>query len=267
MDKGIQGKITKANAKCGYYLHKDIQKRILGIHYVDDSNLQEVIKILPFINIPYSIGISHATLNQSLIIELSQNHNMTALALIDCQYSPDINILEYLKSNRNLQELGLSFRNSDIDLSINFLTAFSQISILRITATNRISNKDFECITNLHLLNLDMTASHISTSQISTIVKCNFLKYLSLSQCRFENTNDIKQLVKIKSLEILDLSMCDIDKTIFDSFIGNSTLKKIIVNGTKCTEKDLELIDSKLKGFPAVIGTPVLVQGNCGEKD
>lgn len=255
-NKEVLNKLSLAKAKFGYYLNKTFSKKLLSIYYIDHANIQEVISILPLLKEPYSLSISHANLNQSDMIALSQNSHMQVLDMVDCTYSPDGSILKNLSANKNLIELGFCCRNTDMQLPIEFIDTIPQISSLRIIASN-ISEKNFKCIKDLHLINLDLTASSIPDECMSIIAGCNSIKSLSLRKCKFYDHNSIRMISKMERITTLDLSECNISKKILDSFINHPTLKEVIITDSRLCEDDINLIKDKRSGLPQIIGNAV----------
>ncbi|MDR3109418.1 MAG: hypothetical protein LBU65_06995 [Planctomycetaceae bacterium] len=122
-----------------------------------------------------------------------------------------------------------------------------------------VSREDIECISQMHLTNLDLVGSNIDCGALSVIYKSASFRTLWSSRCKFSAPQCIKEISRMKNIETLDLTMCDISSAnILYRFINHPSLKTIYIDGTRLTADDMLLFEKKPSGLPQLIGQPLL---------
>jgi hypothetical protein len=196
----ILNKLASTNARFGYSYSATADKKLLDIIYVDQNNFKQVLAILPLIKISYSISFSKCSLNSDNMVVLSKCDGMEIINLVDCTYSPNGSIIECLSTNSNLKEIALAARiATKYQLPLESIRRFPPIMSLGIIASV-VSKKDIECISQMNLRKLDLTASNVDCESLSVISKSDTIKTLSLSQCKFYDMQCVRDIAQMKNL-------------------------------------------------------------------
>jgi hypothetical protein len=254
--KEILDRLELAGGSYGYSDQNN--KRLLHVYCNGSSNFQEVCQVLPSLNELFTLSISNVQLKQNDMVNLSLNHNMKALSMIDCKCLPDGSILKNLSTCKKLTHLGIATRDPkshDSDAQIKWIHTAPQIFELEIIGCD-ISPEDLMSIKKLqHLVTLNLTAIRFINEYecLAIIADCSSIESLSLKYCNFSTSYGLKMISKLNNIKLLDLSYCHIPEKIFDSFIDHPSLKKIIIFRTKLCEDDINLIKTSIIRLPHII--------------
>jgi hypothetical protein len=248
----MRDRIISANARCGYAIGS--QKKLLSIYYVNASNSDKVIQLLPSIKEPFSIGISNTTLTQNNIDVLTRAKYIEGITIVDCKLNPDGSILKKLSSCTNLKTIFLGCRGTSCDLPLKEICFLTQITELGLVAF-KVPLEAFECVVNLRLKHLRIFFTSISDNHISVILKCDSLSCLQFDRCSFSDAAAIRKIAKIRNLEYFDISRCVIHEKILDAFIDHPSLKEIVIQDANLCEDDISLIKTDSRRLPKIVGT------------
>jgi hypothetical protein len=254
--KEILDRLELAGGSYGYSNQNN--KRLLHVYCNGSSNFQEVCQLLLSLNELFTLSVSNVQLKQNDMVNLSRNHNMKALSMIDCKYLPNGSILKNLSACKKLTHLGIATRNPkshDSDAPIKWAHTVPQIFELEIIGCN-ISPEDLTSIKKLqHLATLNLTATHFTNEYecLAIIADCSSLESLSFKHCSFSTNYGLRMISKLNNIRLLDLFYCRVPEKIFDSFIDHPSLKKIIIFRTKLCEDDINLIKTRATRLPEII--------------